>query len=73
MTYYLVSWLWVEGSTPLCICKSMAYAKQVVQEKLGETTPDWLDGDSFSTATLNIVHQGATLQGVMIQKVPLYE
>lgn len=72
MIFYLVSWLWSEGSTPLCVCESLLSAKIVVREKLG-AMPQWTDDDTMSYATLNIVHNGATLQGVMIQQVPKYE
>lgn len=68
---YLVSWLWNDGPQPLCVCDSSDEAKAVVREKLG-VTPEWMDGTSIWYAVLNIVHNGSTLQGVMIQQVPLY-
>ena len=73
MNLYLVSWLWVEGPTPLCVCKSLDSAKRAVTDRLENVTPGWNDGDTFSHAVLNIMHEGATLQGAMIQQVPLYE
>ena len=70
---YLVSWLWPESSTPLCVCKSMDDAKRVVADRLENVTPDWTTDERFAHAGLNIVHKGGILQGVLIQQVPLYE
>lgn len=72
---FLVSWVFPTENIPLCLCETVEDAKAVVGEKL-DAEPEWNnppEGVSLWYAALNIVHDGATLQGVMIQQVPIYK
>lgn len=77
---FLVSWVFPTENIPLCLCESVEDAGIVVKEKLG-FEPEWNDSLVFNKplivsmwyAPLNIVHDGSTLQGVMIQQVPIYK
>lgn len=72
MIFYLVSWLFETGLSPVCVCETVDAARRSVADRL-DAEPIWTSDERMCWTMLNILYDGHVLQGVLIQQIPLHK